>query len=693
MFTVVIAEQEHINSIEKYDLFLKPFADKQHTVIQRWNREGKSFRECVPGLEETIGHHKEWRAIVLCGRDALDQKNPFDFIECPLPDRPEGADDGSEEGYRTLEAHFQEVRARKFAAYEQAIERPLTRLATYLCEQPISVDGFNHELLEQTGQELFQQQGYEGEDYERQMRKLRAQQLEYQEYLAEAEKKSELRSALVGSELCDIIRPRQVICVALRTKDAKEHDLREQWKPHVNHQYNRFYDWNMYFDKMRYLVFDILPRENKRYELDYIRFLSALLLLANNDLPPDGVRANLVYSVDCQHNDSALEKLLLEYDAKLTLTDELLERSITEQRLVTRRKISDEEVERLYCGNTAIPVTPSAEFDRGELYASSEGIGLSTDCPGSEYAKWKHDYGDAKYALTRFLKQPRRALQKAVGTLHQMSSVSTDECARLDGFQREDIAEHVYDEELAMIETPTRSLHEAGRYFKEMEKVDQAIERKIEERMTRGRTIALGVTALAVYLLGFVPMLIGNLQSGDAASAIGLALLSLLLLTAAALICLVFLRRELTGLYKRFNLTMHEIENDIDEAMAQFSRYLGHACGVMRGNCVLNYCREADEPNQREIRLIRKHQQDIRRQRAEIRETFGSIMPQGGKNSELATQEPYPFDFTRTKDYVYPMPYRESLKRRIPFIQSGNTVEAPVNFIDRIEVRLEELYD
>ena len=39
------------------------------------------------------------------------------------------------------------------------------------------------------------------------------------------------------------------------------------------------------------------------------------------------------------------------------------------------------------------------------------------------------------------------------------------------------------------------------------------------------------------------------------------------------------------------------------------------------------------------------------------------------------------------------MPYREALKRKVSFIQSGNMIEAPVNFIDRIEVRLEELYD
>ena len=172
MFTVVIAEQEHINNIEKYDLFLKPFADKQHTRILRWNREGKTFRECIPGLEDTIVHHKEWRAVVLCGKDALSQKNPFDFIECPLPEKPEGTDEGSEEGYEALAAYYHQVRQIKFAAYERAIERPLTRLATYLCEQPLATGGFNHEEFERISDEKLESQGYEGEDYERQMRKL-----------------------------------------------------------------------------------------------------------------------------------------------------------------------------------------------------------------------------------------------------------------------------------------------------------------------------------------------------------------------------------------------------------------------------------------------------------------------------------------------------------------------------------------
>lgn len=692
MFTVVIAEQKHINSIEKYKLFLKPFADQQHMKIIRWNREGQTFWDCVPELEATIVHHKEWRAVVVCGQDALSQKNPFDFVECKLPPKPEyEGKDGAD--YENLREYYRTVREIKFKAYEEAVKHPLTRLMTYLCEQPLATGGLNHDLVERTETEKLLQQDFEGEDFTAQEKKIKARQLEYEEYIAEAEKKEKLRKGILGNDLCDIVYPCQVLCIALRTKSVQAHDLKEQWKPHVNHQYNRFYDWNLYFDKMRYLAFDILPKENKRYEVDYIRFLSAVLLLAGNELPPDGLRPNMVYTLLCHHNDKALEEILLEYDAKLTLTDELLERSISERQQAVEDKLSDSEAERLFCANVTVAVNTNPDFDRAELYATSDGIGLAFDCPDNEFGKWAHEYDDAKYALARFLKQPRRALQKSVDALRNLSVMETDQCKRLDGFQMEDIAEHISDEELAMIETPTRSIYDVERYYRQMDEVNQKVEAKLDKRMTKKRTLILGLSAATVFLLGFLPMLFGNIQSGDISAALALTLLSLAIFSAAAVICLLCLRWGLVKLIREFNRTMKDIENDIDAAMTQFSCYLSHVCNVMRGHSVLNYCAVADEPNLRAVRLIRKHQQDIRRQKAEIREVFSGVMPQFGKNPKLATQEPYNFDFTKMKDYVYPMPYREGLKCKVDFIQSGNMIETPVGFIDKIEVRLEELYD
>ena len=53
----------------------------------------------------------------------------------------------------------------------------------------------------------------------------------------------------------------------------------------------------------------------------------------------------------------------------------------------------------------------------------------------------------------------------------------------------------------------------------------------------------------------------------------------------------------------------------------------------------------------------------------------------------------YLYDFSRAVDFPYPVPYSEGMKCQIEFMQPGSTVQVPVNFVKRITVRREELYD
>ena len=55
--------------------------------------------------------------------------------------------------------------------------------------------------------------------------------------------------------------------------------------------------------------------------------------------------------------------------------------------------------------------------------------------------------------------------------------------------------------------------------------------------------------------------------------------------------------------------------------------------------------------------------------------------------------ESYPYDFSRPVDFPYPIPYSDGMKSQIEFMQSGSKVQIPVNFVKRITVRREELYD
>ena len=53
----------------------------------------------------------------------------------------------------------------------------------------------------------------------------------------------------------------------------------------------------------------------------------------------------------------------------------------------------------------------------------------------------------------------------------------------------------------------------------------------------------------------------------------------------------------------------------------------------------------------------------------------------------------YPYDFTRPVDFQYPIPYEQMQASRIEFMQRGNMVEIPVDFVKRVHIRREDLYD
>ena len=89
MFTVVIAEKNHIDAIREYDIFLKPLIEKSDVHFCEWRPEEDTLTYAVPKLREVVGNREEWRAIVVCDERGLREKNPFDRSKPVLPKYPE----------------------------------------------------------------------------------------------------------------------------------------------------------------------------------------------------------------------------------------------------------------------------------------------------------------------------------------------------------------------------------------------------------------------------------------------------------------------------------------------------------------------------------------------------------------------------------------------------------------------------
>ena len=226
-----------------------------------------------------------------------------------------------------------------------------------------------------------------------------------------------------------------------------------------------------------------------------------------------------------------------------------------------------------------------------------------------------------------------------------------------------------------------------------MEQQSQAVRQKIGTRMTKRTTIALGTTALVLYLAGFLPLLFNNLSDRENILwSLAVTGAAIALLAVVALVCLFFLRGGLRELYRAFNRVMDSINGEIDGSLALYSRYLSHAGNVMRGFRVLDFLARNIDPDAVRIQVLNKHMADITRIREELREVFGPYVSPRAEE-ELEKVDTYLYDFSRAVDFPYPVPYSEGMKCQIEFMQPGVTVQVPVNFVKRITLRREELYD
>ena len=656
MFTVVITEQAHLDNIKQYETFLTPFLNNPQIAFCRWEHSGRRLAEAVPELYTTVARHEKWRMVVVCDEEGLEKENPFDIVGYTDPEQPRDMSD---------DAYLDMRRQARIAAYTEAAKQPLTRLVTWLCQAPLVTGSMP------SSQDIDP---------------------EYIEYWAQNQAKASLRQGIIGNDVPEVTLPTEILCVAKRCFTREPYDIQTAWSTRQELQYSRFYDWNLYFDKMRYLVFDILPQNHRNYTMDYLRFLYAVMLLAANEVPMSALNPNRVYALECQNDEQALKDLLQGYDNKLAATLAKIRAEIHRIENKPTPRLSDRDAKAIFCSKVTVPVNMLGTFNTDSLFVTDMEVGLSGDCPQKESDRWNTLYRGTRKALVRYLKMPQRALRKATVDFHQLNKADLDAAERLNVYQLEDVAEHTAEEELKMVDTHTTDSYDIDRYNKDLDAQNKRVTTVIEKRMTRKWTIALGVLALACYLIGFLPMFTSNIK---AERGLFFALLFFLIGTGAmaltAYIILFFLRKPLRASISWYNGIMGGIKRDVDSSLGKYSKYLSHACNVMRGNSVMNFRKETEHPDVATIRILRKHEMDVLCVREEMRDIFSMFLTSDQADADLVNS--YPYDFTRPVDFQYPVPYEHMQGSRIEFMQKGNHVEIPVDFVKCVHIRREDLYD
>ena len=696
MFTVLIAEKEHIDAIRQENkLFFEPFLESKKLAFCNWYPAGQNLEDSVPGLLDAVGRRREWRAVIINSTTAesLKSRNPFDVVDysavaaLQVPDCQSDTEEAWEQAEACWNAYFDTLAKEKEAIYRSAMEHPLQKLATWLCFKP--EDYVLNEVEEKQDVHDWAMEML-GRDEVKLSSKV--EMLEKTQYKRELRLKETIRRAFSEEGLLNIAYPAEVHCISLRTAENSFFDPDTYWNIRNENEYSAFADRNMYFDKMRFVVFDLLPRTHRNFRSDYIRFLASVLIFSSNPVPRSAMQARRLYALEVETDDTPLCTLVTSYDRKLAATWDIIANEMDKIRSEIPGELTDKAAEALFCTPKDIAVQLDSSCDPEKVLAEKD-YGLFYDRPEDESHKWNRDYRTSEKALAYIARQQARSVRKSVRQMHQSSEMADENISRLTALQVDDIREYTDNAEDEMIASIPPVLADASRYAQRLSQESENVKKTIRGRMTQKTTGILSAVCLGLYVLCFLPFLIDNSGSTKKImTALVLSVSMLGIMAAVLFVTLFFLRSSVINAVKAYNSTADDIMNEIRASLKQVSRYLSASCNVRRGHAVQNYARRNLDEYTRSLRIRKKHQEDIRKRRAYLAEGYQDYFGDRSMCDETMAR-PYEYDFDQKTEYAYPAPFLAGDVRQIEFISNGNLVTVPSSYVTRILVRLEGIYE
>ena len=696
MFTVLIAEKEHIDAIRQENkLFFEPFLKNKELAFCYWNPAGQNLYDSVPGLLDAVGRRKEWRAVIInsCAAEALKARNPFDTVghsaisALELPNRRPDACEAWDDWESSWKAYYEALAGVKEELYKKALEYPLQKLATWLCFHP--EDYILNDIEEKQNVHDWALERIGGEDVKP---SVRLEELERKQYKRELRLKETLRRTFVANYLLNIAYPTEVQCISLRTAEKGFFDPDVYWTVPKESDYSSFADRNMYFDKMRFLVFDLLPRSHRNFRTDYIRFLATVLIFASNPLPGSAMQARRLYQLETEADETPLCTLVTSYDRKLAATAEVIDNEMEKICGEIPGELSDKTAEALFCTPKDIAVLLDESCDAEKVYTERD-YGLFFDHPENELHKWNREFRLSEKTLAYIARQQTRAVKKSVGQLHMASEVTDVNISRLTPLQINDVREYTNAAEDEMVASIPPDLTDISAYTHRMEKESENVKKVLAQRMSKKTVMTLGGLCLGTYFACFLPFLFANGSTPKTVSTAAILCVSMLGILAAVMVGMLFaLRSSVLNAVRAYNNTAHDSINDVQSSLKKFSRYLSAACNVRRGHSVQSYAEKNLDEYTLSLRIRKKHLEDIRKRRAYLAEEYQDYLGDHTFCDETMSR-PYEYDFDQKTEYAYPAPFLAADCRQIEFISNGNFVTVPSSYVTRMLVRMEGIYE
>lgn len=506
--------------------------------------------------------------------------------------------------------------------------------------------------------------------------------------------KEELRRQMTkGDETINIYLPSEVYCIAQRTTESPFNNPHLAWENHFSTEYSDFVERNLLFDKMKFLVFDVLPSTHEGYRNDFVRFLYAVLLFASYEVPSGIIAARKLYRINSENNEKPLFELASAYSKKLDETHELINKEIEKIYGELPGMFSDTEAESRFSQDKNIECTFEKDFKVEELYADEKAYASPYRMNNDFEEQWDKTYRTSEKTLKRLLKQPRRSISRGVDSMHELSNTSVTEASRLTRFQVDDLRDLTQNRENEMVNMDVPNLYDYGPYKKRIAEKDRKIRKIIDGTMSGRTALVLGAICIGLFFLCFLPFIFNNRNTGDAIFvSVVFAVAFMAVVAVVLLVSLYFLHRPLRNAIADFNKELRDLVNEIETATGKVGKYLTKMAGVRRGNKILKFTENEVDSYSKDIMIRQKHQADIQRRKAFLVEGYGDYIIDDMRVDSVSTS-PYDYNYSKNTIYDYPAPHPTGDYKTMEFLVAGNRIPVPTEFAVRLYLTMEEIYD
>ena len=258
-----------------------------------------------------------------------------------------------------------------------------------------------------------------------------------------------------------------------------------------------FWERNKYPNNCRFLYCDITNTDNSMYQKELTEFWLSVLTLATNRIAASTLQAYRLYKLHVDVSSEELSKIL-----NLHLNKMMSVYAFVKEQLKLRPDYSFDEEEELVHRQT-IPV--AIEKSEGkDLYMNFGQVGLCRDCPEDENVFWSNQLRQKKDNLDRYLKSPRRAIDKSANRLKLKTESFTGEHYELDKFQLADLKEFMSELELKIMSSGVENVVDKKKINESIVKLDRKVKKEISFRLRKKPAIIGGLIILAIVFGGYI---------------------------------------------------------------------------------------------------------------------------------------------------------------------------------------------